>query len=96
MGTLDQLRELSERNCQFRCKKFEDMDHELMRCDSVLAFFSHVTKEIGDNMRLSESFCMSQDAMYGLSYLVESFRQSVEAELIAEKPKTTKTPEAAA
>lgn len=87
MKTLEQLRELSESRCQFRCKKFQDMDYELVRCDSVLAFFSHVTKEIGDNMRRDGDFCMSQDAMYGLSYLVESFRQSVEDELVAEKPK---------
>jgi len=78
MPTLEQLKDLSESRCQFRCRPHDNFEYELSRCSCVLAFLGAAAREIGDNMRVDATFSLGAEEMYGLSYLLEGFQKSVD------------------
>jgi len=58
MPTLEQLKDLSESRCQFRCRPHDNFEYELSRCSCVLAFLGAAAREIGDNMRVEATFSL--------------------------------------
>lgn len=78
MPTLEQLKDLSESRCQFRCRPHDNFEYELSRCSCVLAFLGAAAREIADNMRVEATFSLKPEEMYGLSYLLEGFQKSVD------------------
>jgi len=78
MPTLQQLRELSEKNCRFHCQSFENIEYELAKCSAVFAFLGTAAQEIGRSMRTDDSFSLGPDEMYGFGYLLEGFQKSVD------------------
>lgn len=81
MPTLEQLRDLSEKNCRFRCQSFEEIEYQLAKCSAVFAFLGAAAQEIGRCMRSDDEVSFGPDEMYGLGYLLEGFQKSVDAVL---------------
>lgn len=81
MPTLEQLREMSEKNCRFHCQSFENIEYELAKCSAVFAFLGTAAQEIGRCMRSDDEISFGPDEMYGLGYLLEGFQKSVDAVL---------------
>lgn len=78
MPTLEQLKDLSESRCQFRCRPHDNFEYELSRCSCVLASLGAAAREIGEKMRVDDCFSLGTEEMYGLSYLLEGFQKSVD------------------
>ncbi|PSH02763.1 MAG: hypothetical protein CXZ00_15800 [Acidobacteria bacterium] len=78
MPTLEQLKDLSESRCQFRCRPHDNFEYELSRCSCVLAFLGAAAREIGEKMRVDDCLSFRSEELYGASYLLEEFQKSVD------------------